>query len=300
MAMENPPDDFWVKKRQFTRTVYRDVYSAIDPTDPSNSQAGKIIVITGASKGLGRKAFVHSFAKANPKAIVIVARSSSALEEVRDEIHAINKDIQVLIVPTDLLIAESIAAMWAKVKETYGHADVLISNAGTCQTGPISDIPVEKWWINFETNVRAAFLLTQGFAELLGKERKGSIVNIVSAAAVVVFPGMSSYSMSKLAAIQLQACIAIEYPNITAIALHPGIVVTDMTLDYFIPFAKDTPALVGGVGVWLSTEKSSFLSGKYIESNWSVDELSERQNEIIQQGKLFVGLKGEFGSEQFA
>lgn len=95
------------------------------------------------------QAFVHSFAKANPKAIVIVARSSSALEEVRDEIHAINKDIQVLIVPTDLLIAESIAAMWAKVKETYGHADVLISNAGTCQTGPISDIPVEKWWINF-------------------------------------------------------------------------------------------------------------------------------------------------------
>lgn len=89
-----------------------------------------------------------------------------------------------------------------------------------------------------ETNVRAAFLLTQGFAALLGKERKGNIVSVTSAAAVLVFAGMSSYSLSKLAAIQLQAFVAAEYPNITAIAHHPGIVLTDSTLDYFRPFAK--------------------------------------------------------------
>lgn len=84
-----------------------------------------------------------------------------------------------------------------------------------------------------ETNVRAAFLLTQGFAALLGKERKGNIVSVASATAAVVFAGMSSYSLSKLAAIQLQAFVAAEYPNITAVAHHPGIVLTDMTPDYF-------------------------------------------------------------------
>lgn len=81
--------------------------------------------------------------------MVIVARSANALEEVRDEIHTINKDIQVLIVPTDLLSAESIAALWAKVKETFGHVDVLINNAGSLQAGLISDLPVERWWVDF-------------------------------------------------------------------------------------------------------------------------------------------------------
>lgn len=118
-----------------------------------------------------------------------------------------------------------------------------------------------------QTNVRGVFLITQGFLRLLGKERKGSIVTLTTAAAVMVFPGMSSYSLSKLASMQLQAFIAAENPNVTAVALHPGIVLTDMTLDYFLPYAKDTPELVGGVGVWLSTEKAEFLNGRYIEAN---------------------------------
>lgn len=52
--MANPPDDMFVKKAQFTKTVYRDVYPSVDPTNPTNSMAGKVIVITGPSKGLGR------------------------------------------------------------------------------------------------------------------------------------------------------------------------------------------------------------------------------------------------------
>lgn len=98
---------------------------------------------------------------------------------------------------------------------------------------------------------------------------------------------------------QLQAFVAAESPNITAVSLHPGLVLTDMTLDDFRPFAKDTPELVGGIGVWLSTEQASFLNGKYIESNWSVEDLIERKEEIISQGKLSVVLKGDFGYEQF-
>ena len=60
--MENLPSDHFVTQQQFVKTVYRDVYPAIDPEAPSNSQAGKVIVITGASKGLGRKVFVESLA----------------------------------------------------------------------------------------------------------------------------------------------------------------------------------------------------------------------------------------------
>jgi NAD(P)-dependent dehydrogenase (short-subunit alcohol dehydrogenase family) len=106
-----------------------------------------------------------------------------------------------------------------------------------------------------ETNGRAAFLLSQGFLKLLGKKRKGTIVNLTSALALTAMPIASSYGLSKLVVIQLQAYIAAENPNVTAVALHPGIVKTDMTHPIFEPFALDTPALIGGVGVWLSTEQ---------------------------------------------
>ena len=128
-------------------------YLVQDPTNPANSMAGKVIVITGPSKGLGRlvgvvlewkldksenqcdpitancngfnQAFVKSFAKAGPKAIVLVSRNEAGLGEVRDEIKEISKDVQVEILPTDIKSAESVTAFWEKVKEKFGHADVL-------------------------------------------------------------------------------------------------------------------------------------------------------------------------------
>ena len=65
----------------------------------------------------------------------------------------------------------------------------------------------------------------------------------------------------------------------TAIALHPRIVMTEMTAGPFQCFALDTPELVGGLGVCLSTEKAAFLNGKYVSSNWSVGDLAARKEE---------------------
>ncbi len=151
-----------------------------------------------------------------------------------------------------------------------------------------------------EVNVHGTFLVTQGFLQLLGAKNQGSVINMTTGAAVGLFPGLSSYSLSKLVAFQLQAFVAAENPNVTAVALHPGVVDTDMTLDMFKKFALDTPGLVGGVGVWLATEKASFLTGKYISANWAVDELVARKDEITSEGKLSLVLTGKFGQEQFA
>jgi hypothetical protein len=74
---------------------------------------------------------------------------------------------------------------------------------------------------------------------------------------------------------------------------------TDMIEEELKPFAHDTFELTGGVGVWLATEQAAFLNGRYVSSNWSVDELMERKEEIVSQGKLLVGIKGEFGEAQF-
>lgn len=119
-------------------------------------------------------------------------------------------------------------------------------------------------------------------------------------AGVTTFPSLSSYSLSKLVNTKLQAFVAAENPNVTAIALHPGIVETDMTDASFKKFAKDTPALVGGVGVWLTGEEAKFLTGRYVNVNWDVEELVQRKAEIVKEGMLGLGLFGEFGKEQFA
>jgi len=71
------------------------------------------------------QAFVKSFAKSGPKAIVLVSRNEAGLGEVRDEIKEISKGIQVEIIPTDIKSPESVTAFWEKVKAKFGHADVL-------------------------------------------------------------------------------------------------------------------------------------------------------------------------------
>jgi hypothetical protein len=66
----------------------------------------------------------------------------------------------------------------------------------------------------------------------------------------------------------------------------------------FIPFAKDSPALVGGTAVWLCSGKAHFLSGRYVNSNWSMDDLLEREEEIEASNKLKIDLVGTFVVEQ--
>lgn len=110
---------------------------------------------------------------------------------------------------------------------------------------------------------------------------------------------MSSYCLSKLANAQMVQFIAAEYPNVTAVAVAPGTVMTDMTMPAFRRFAKDTPALVGGSVVWLTTEQAKFLNGRYFSVNWSVDELMQRKDEIVKNGELLIGLTSKLGPDQF-
>ncbi|KZF20165.1 NAD(P)-binding protein [Xylona heveae TC161] len=298
--MENLPKDYFVTSQQFTKNTHRDEYPAINPSSEPLSQAGKVIVITGASKGLGRLGFAASFARASPRGIVIVGRNLERLKATAKEIRDINPEVDVLAVAADLDDPNSVTALWDKVKARFDTADVLVNNAGSfAPAANVADVKPDVWWSDFQTNVRGTFLVTQGFLELLGSQKKGNIINMSTSAALSVFPGLSSYSISKFAVIQLQAYVAAEYPNVTAVTLHPGIVKTDMTIDAFMPFADDTAQLVGGVGVWLATEQAKFLSGRYISANWDVEDLVARKDEIQSQNLLTAGLFGKFGKEQF-
>src|SRR5271169_2515792 len=139
-------------------------------------------------------------------------------------------------------------------------------------------------------------LLAKHFLALLGPSKRGTIIELSAALAIHVIPGTSGYSLSKLATIQLAAFIAAENPNVTAVALHPGIVMTDMVLSGAEKFATDSPELAGGVALWLTTTEAEFLNGKYMSANWDVDEVVAKKEEILDEKLLTLGLSGTFGT----
>lgn len=141
--------------------------------------------------------------------------------------------------------------------------------------------------------------MTWNFLQALPAASHGTIINLTSGIAHGVYPGNSAYSMGKLVNLQMAAYVGAEADNVTSVSLHPGIVETDMTTDSFRRFALDTPELVGGVAVWLSTEKARFMNGRHMNINWNVDDLYDRREEI-QSGKLLqIDVQGKFGAEQF-
>lgn len=140
--------------------------------------------------------------------------------------------------------------------------------------------------------------MTQGFLKLLDNKH-GTLINVTSAAGIAIIPHTASYSLSKLAQIQIQRFVAAENPNVTAISLHPGTVLTPITKPAFVKFSLDTYGLAGGVAVWLATDEAKFMNGRYLGSNWSVNEMMDRQEEIVSKELLNVELQGTFGKAQF-
>jgi NAD(P)-dependent dehydrogenase (short-subunit alcohol dehydrogenase family) len=248
-----------------------------------------------------RQGIVPIFAKAGPKAIVLVATGAKGLEATEQAIHKINGAIKTLRCSVDISSSSSVAKLFEDVKSAFGHADVLVNNAAANEGGGMmAEQDDDQFWRNFEVNTKGTFLLNKYFiAALPSPETRGHIVTLVTGGAWLIIPNMAGYSLSKLAALQTTTYFAAQYPNITAISLHPGLVPGAMTRPEFKHFEPDTPELVGGISLWLASDEAHFLSGRVVTSNWDVEDLVARKDEIVGKGLLQMQLAGTFGKEQF-
>lgn len=286
----------------FTKHVYRNLYPAVDPTKSSFSKAGKVVLITGASRGIGRDGIAWAFAVAGARAIIITARKVSTLKDTEALIKKTNPSVEVLPLALETTDESSIVDAFAAVKAKYGRIDILVNNAGIYDTNGITLLPTDaeqttKWWREFEVNVRGTMLVTKHFLASVGTEQPATLIYMSSGAGLAVIPGSSSYNITKLADLQLAAFAAAENANVTAIAFHPGIVPTDMMdgAPFFAQFAKDTPQLAGAVINFLASEQAKFLNGRYTTANWDITELLARKDEIVEKNLLTVGLTGLTG-----
>ncbi|KAH7117554.1 hypothetical protein B0J11DRAFT_441630 [Dendryphion nanum] len=303
-ASDDP--DFITKQINFVPTYHRQIYPAIAPKDPRNSAAGKTVLITGATRGIG-KGIALTWAEAGARGIVITGRAKDRLDEVAAEIQRISPDTKVVAVTGLALSQADTTAIWNKAKEELGTIDVLIANAGLNLEGDdgykkTGVVKPELWWEVMETNIRGPYLHVYEFLQqflAVGKEPTGTIMIIASAAGSLTIPGGSGYSMSKLANVKQAEFLHAEHPGVRSFSVHPGLVDTNMGQDKYTQHMYiDPPELTGAYSLYLSTPRADFLRGRFSSVNWDVDELEKHKQEIEDKGLLKTAfIKAEFRPE---
>jgi NAD(P)-dependent dehydrogenase (short-subunit alcohol dehydrogenase family) len=237
-----------------------------------NFLKGKVILITGASRGLGR-ALAHEFARQGAD-LVINSRAASAddLESTRRECERMGA--QVLSVIADVSQRADIERLAAEALARFGRVDVLVNNASALGPTPmpyLSDYPVEDFEDVLRTNTTAPFMLTRTLLGQMLSRGSGSIINVSSDAGVVGYPTWGAYGVSKAALDHLTRTWAAELENtgVRINSVDPGDMNTAMKRASE-PDGDSTqwadPATVTPVFVYLASDDSHNVSGQRFDA----------------------------------
>jgi NAD(P)-dependent dehydrogenase (short-subunit alcohol dehydrogenase family) len=185
------------------------------------SLEGKVAMVTGASRGIGR-AISLGLAQQGAN-LVLAARTILDLEATRNTILQYGAIAEV--VPTDVTSEEQITSLFQKTLERFGRLDILVNNAGVFVNEPIDQMSTETWdWvINIE--LRAVFICTREAMRIMKKQGGGRIINIGSISAQRVRPFTAPYNSAKFGLVALTHTTALEGREfgITCGCLHPGV-----------------------------------------------------------------------------
>ncbi|PSP19676.1 MAG: 3-oxoacyl-[acyl-carrier-protein] reductase [Cyanobacteria bacterium QS_8_64_29] len=190
----------------------------------------RVALVTGASRGIGR-AVALALADEGATVAVNYARSSEAAQAVADEIAQAGGSA--IALAADVSQAEQVEALLSQLRQQYGRLDVLVNNAGITRDGLMLRMKPQDWQAVLDLNLTGAFLCTQAASKIMLKQRSGRIVNIASVAGEMGNPGQANYSAAKAGLIGLTKTVAREMAErgVTANAVAPGFIATDMTRD---------------------------------------------------------------------
>lgn len=190
--------------------------------------SNKVVLITGASRGLGRL-LALCFAEAGCRVVINYLKSKDAAIETANEI--INKGGQAMLCYADVGSAEDVDSMMESIMNKWNSIDVLINNAGKTSDNLLLNVKTEEWNDVLRTNLTGAFNTMRAAAGVMVKQGKGHIINISSYSGIKGRAGQSAYSASKAAVIGLTKSAALELGEygIQVNAVIPGFMKTDMT-----------------------------------------------------------------------
>ncbi|TET66364.1 MAG: glucose 1-dehydrogenase [Dehalococcoidia bacterium] len=239
------------------------------------SLEGKVALVTGGSRGIGR-AIALAFAEAGAD-VAICSRKLPALEEVAEEIKV--KGRKSIALASHIAKPEDSKALVEKVKGEWGRIDILVNNAGTNPYyGPLLDAEEWAWDVTMNVNLKGPFLLSQLVARVMKEQGGGSIINIASIAGIIPSE-LNIYSVTKAGLIMLTRVMAKEWGQykIRVNAIAPGVIKTRLSEALWQEPAKGEEAArskalgyigqpedIAGVAVFLASDASSYLTGETI------------------------------------
>jgi NAD(P)-dependent dehydrogenase (short-subunit alcohol dehydrogenase family) len=187
----------------------------------------KIVLITGASGGLGR-ALAESFA-AQQCRVVVTARRGQPLQAAAEQME--QKGAQVVALPCDVRSREQVRILAQKVTERWGAVQILINNAGIARAASLTDMADSEWDEALETNLTGAYNCCKVFLPAMLQASWGRIINIASTAAKVAYRHASAYVASKHGLLGLTRALALEAARrgVTVNAICPGYIDDERT-----------------------------------------------------------------------
>ena len=281
-------------------------YSAIDPKAALKGIASaKIVFITGASQGIGQATAV-AFAQAGAKAIYLTARSEKALGETKTQVSKANPEAQCEYMVCDVTDEGQVKACIGECVAKFGGIDVVDSNAGYLnQWKKIGESDTTSWWKTWEVNLKGTYYVIRYTISYLIESAKkhaakgssgGHLILISSIGAQLVRPTASDYQTSKHAINRLCEFVNVDHgeDGIKCFAIHPGGVPTVLAKNMpkeLHANLVDEPDLAAGFAVWLCSGKADWAKGRYLSSNWDIDELTQIKDQIVQDDLLVNRLR---------
>lgn len=302
-----------------TTTWHDNTYALLSPSRPELSAKGKTVLITGGGTGIGARTALY-FAEAGASRIALLGRREEPLLDTKASIQKRYPGVEIFTTPTDVTDKSHVDAAFAKFVGS-SKIDVLVSNAA--MIGPqdaVQDADTDKFLEAIHLNLKGTLNVAQAFLAYAAPD--AVVIEINSSVAHLNFgPGFASYGVAKLAVFRLWDSVGFANPGLNVFHVQPGVVDTDMNkeaggvaavgfeddgkrvdvLGETIDEADfDLVSLPASFTVWLASPEAKFLKGKFLWSNWDIDELKARAEEI-EGGQTFnIGLGGWPFSEKNA
>jgi len=242
---------------------------------------GKIAVITGASRGLG-KAMALALGEAGAS-LAMVSRDAAALEQAVAEVRARGAEAEGF--PADVSQEDQVSALRERVIARFGKVHILINNAGINIRKPVTEFTLEEWRRVLDTNLTGAFLMVRAFLPHMRGHGYGRIINVTSTLSHVGLPLRTAYASSKAGLLGFTRALALELApeGITVVGISPGPFATEINR----PLLED-PAVsrefiarvplgrwgrveeVGRLAVYLCSEEAAYITGSdiLIDGGW--------------------------------